>query len=50
MYASKQLVFGTQGIENDLAGSRKQICIEEIHNCHNNIQEHTKNQEQIDPL
>ena len=35
MYASKQLVFGTQGIENDLAGNRKQICIEKIPNCPN---------------
>jgi len=50
MYASKQWVFGTQGIENDLAGGRKQIFIEEIHICHHTIQEHTKNQKQIDPL
>ena len=50
MYVSRQLVFGTQGIENDLAGNRKQICIEEIQNCHYTIQEHTKNQKQIDPL
>ena len=49
MYVSKQLVFGTQGRENDLAVSREQICIEEIHKCHYTIQEHIKNQKQIDP-
>ena len=49
MYASKQLVFGTQRIENDLAGSRKQICSEEIRKCHYTIQEHIENQKQIDP-
>ena len=42
MYVSKQWVFGTQGIENDLAVSRKQICIEEIHKCHYTIQKHIK--------
>ena len=30
MYVSKQLVFGTQEIENDLAGGRKQIFLEDL--------------------